>query len=263
MFYHPTSHVYATPATHGYAYEEIVFPSLDGTMLSGWFVPAEGQAKGTVIHFHGNAQNMTAHFSFVSWLPASGFNVFAFDYRGYGRSAGKPDREGVHEDSCAALSYVRSRADIDVDRLLVLGQSLGGANALAALRDTGTVGIRAVAIDSAFYSYRSITRDAIAQMPLLSLVRWPLSFMVISNARSPSQSLKALPPIPLLIVHGTDDAVVPYHHAERIFDRAQEPKDLLTVPKGYHTDAFARREPTYRNELVTFFDAALHRERDQ
>ena len=119
MFYYPDNKVYGTPAEHGLKFEEVTFHSKDGTKLSGWFVPAKGDPKGTVIHFHGNAQNMTAHFDFVSWLPSEGFNLFVFDYRGYGKSAGKPNRKGVYEDSLAAVDYVRSRQGVDKNRILI------------------------------------------------------------------------------------------------------------------------------------------------
>ncbi len=163
--YYPSREDYGTPADVGLRYEEVTFHSADGTALSGWFVPALGRAEGTVVQFHGNAQNMTAHFSYVSWLPQEGFNVFVFDYRGYGKSAGSPSREGVYEDCLAALGYVRSRPDVDPDRTLVLGQSLGGANAIAVLGSGGAPRVRAVAIDSSFYSYRLMARDVIRRVP--------------------------------------------------------------------------------------------------
>ncbi len=75
-FYYPDHRIYSTPADDGYAFEEIAFQSLDGTRLSGWFIPAQGKAIGTVIHFHGNARNMGSHYPYVSWLPAKGFNLF-------------------------------------------------------------------------------------------------------------------------------------------------------------------------------------------
>lgn len=116
MFYYPDRTVYATPADSGLHFEEVVFLSRDGTELSGWFIPAVGEAQGTILHLHGNAENMTSHFGFVNWLPAAGFNLFVFDYRGYGKSAGSPNRAGVYEDSCSALAYLRSRDDIDSGR---------------------------------------------------------------------------------------------------------------------------------------------------
>ena len=260
MLYYPTRTVYSKPPSKGAGYEEVTFKSKDGTALNGWFVPAKGKAKGTVIHFHGNAQNLTAHFSFVSWLPAAGFNVFIFDYRGYGKSAGSPDRKGVYEDSCAALRYIRSRKDIDADQILVLGQSLGGANALAALQGAGAAGVKAVAIDSTFYSYRVIVRDKIQQIPILGLLRWPLSFLIISNSKSPASTIQKLPPVPVLIFHGEADAIIPYRHGKLLFEKAEEPKELVTVPKGRHTDALVIRDPTYRKRLVEFFESNLEKQ---
>ncbi len=257
MFYHPDRTVYDTPARHDLRYEEVSFRSKDGTMLSGWFVPAVGTPRGTVIHFHGNAQNMTAHFAFVSWLPAEGFNLFVFDYRGYGRSEGKPDREGVYEDSVAALEYVASRKDADRTRLLVFGQSLGGANAIAALGETRFPGIRAVAVESAFSSYRGIVREKLGQMPVLSLLKGPLSHLLIGDDHSPDKVVADIAPVPLLIIHGTADLVVSYSHGERLFALAREPKQLWTIEGGGHTAAFAEPSSPYRQRLVAFFNAAL------
>ena len=257
MLYYPTRQTYGNPTDPAFRHEEVTFSSRDGTSLSGWFIPASGAAKGTVLHFHGNAQNMTAHVSFVAWLPRAGFNVFVFDYRGYGRSQGVANRKGVYEDSCAALDYLRSREDIDSDRIMILGQSLGGANALAALHGTGTKGVRAVAIDSTFYSYRLMARDKIKYIPFLSLLRWPLSFLVISNARSPASTIDELTPIPVMILHGTDDAVIPFKHGQMLFEKTKQPKQMISVPNGRHTDALMRNDQRYRKSLVHFFEETL------
>ena len=255
--YYPTREVYGTPGDLGLRYQEVAFHSADGTALSGWFVPATGTAQGTVVHFHGNAQNMTAHFGYVSWLPREGFNVFVFDYRGYGASAGRPSREGVYQDCLAALACVRSRPDVDPDRLLVLGQSLGGANAIAVLGAPGAPRVRAVAVDSAFYSYRLMARAIIRRVPLLSLLRVPLSHLVIGDAHSPGAVVAGISPTPLLILHGTDDALVPYAQGRMLYEAAGEPKELVTVPGGHHTDAFASPDSPYCRRLVEFYRAAL------
>jgi fermentation-respiration switch protein FrsA (DUF1100 family) len=258
MLYYPTHRNYGNPSDRGLAYEKVTFESQDGTGLTGWFMPAVGKAKGTVIHYHGNAQNISAHYSYVSWLPRRGFNTFVFDYRGYGASNGEPNRKGVYEDSCAAIDYLRSRDNIDTNKILVLGQSLGGANALAALRGTGMDGVQAVAVDSAFYSYRLIVRDKIKLMPVLGLFRWPLSFLVISNAKSPSSTIEHVT-VPLLILHGTHDQVIPYRHGQLLFDRAHDPKEMLTTPNGRHTEALVHSDPRYRDHLVAFFEQALQK----
>ena len=260
-FYYPDHHVYATPANDGLAYEEVSFSSADGTTLNGWFIPSATKAKGTVIHFHGNAQNISSHYSFVSWLPKEGFNVFTFDYRGYGKSGGSVSRSGIREDAEATLNYVRSRRDVDPARILVLGQSLGCAISLAALTDAGTNGIRAVVLDSPFYSYRSIVRDKMKLIPVVGLLRWPLSFLVISNSGSPASTVDDLSPIPLLILHGTSDQVIPYSHGARLFAKAEEPKQMLSIPRGRHADALTLNDPQYRQQVVLFFNNALSAER--
>lgn len=248
QFYFPDSKVYATPDQVGLKYEQVTFTSKDGTKLSGWFVPATKAPLGTVVHFHGNAQNMTAHFSFVSWLPKFGFNVFVFDYRGYGASEGTLDRVGIHEDSIAALTYIKSRTDIQQDRILVFGQSLGGANAIAALATSDFEGIRGIVTESAFYSYKDVAKDKAPEA---------LVDIVVSDDYSPGPLIERLAPIPLLIIHGTSDTVVPYSHGQRLFRAAGNPKTFWTVKGGQHTSAFTTFGRTYRPRLVEFFKACL------
>lgn len=133
-FYYPDNKVYGpTPAEA----ESITFTAKDGTHLHGWFIPtAFGRpenAVATVIHVHGNAGNMSAHWPLVSWLPERNVNLFMFDYRGFGESEGTPSQEGLLDDTKSAIDYVRHRADVNPERLVLLGQSLGGNNVLAAV----------------------------------------------------------------------------------------------------------------------------------
>lgn len=246
VFYLPDHRIYGTPARDGYAYENVRFNSADGTSLHGWFIPARGMALGTVVHFHGNAQNMTAHYSFVSWLPATGFNLFLFDYRGYGESGGKPSRQGVYEDSVAALEYVKSRTDIDQDKIIVFGQSIGGANALAVVGRNEFDGIAGVATDSAFSSYKRIACDH-------TFLLKPLAFCLIGNKHSPERYVVNISPTPLLIIHGTHDPVAPYKHAKRLYEKAEEPKQLWTVKGGGHTSALGADRMTYAPRLHAQF----------
>jgi uncharacterized protein len=257
FLYYPDRAVYQTPSENNLKYEVVSFRSADGTALSGWFVPASHAALGTIIHFHGNAQNMSAHFAFVDWLPAEGFNLFVFDYRGYGRSQGRPNRQGVYEDGLAAVEYVRRRPDVDPDRLVLFGQSLGGANALAVIGERRCPGVKAVVIESAFFSYRSVVRDKIGAMPVIGTMRWPLSLVATGNSHSPGAVVKNIAPVPLLLIHGTADRVIPYHHATWLLERAREPKTLWTVEGADHTEAFMRYGDVYRPRLVGFLRAAL------
>ena len=252
VFYYPDRVPYDTPTRMGLNFRNVSFASSDGTRLSGWFIPAKGQmnsknAKGTVVHFHGNAQNMSSHWQFVSWLPRLGFNVFVFDYRGYGESQGRPEPKGVFEDSNSALNYVRSLEDIDPERLIVFGQSLGGANAIAVIGSGNRAGVKAVAIEATFYSYSSIANDKFSGAGLL-----------VDNTYSAEKYIARLAPIPLLLMHGTSDRVIPYAHSVKLFAKAREPKMFITVEGGAHTEALTSRFGIkYQDALVNFFEASI------
>lgn len=252
LLYHPDRNLYSTPASAGLAYEKVSFASADGTKLSGWFIPAPGYAnskaaKGTVVHFHGNAQNLSSHWQLVSWLLPRGYNLFVFDYRGYGESEGSPEPKGVFQDANSALNYVRARPDVPADRLIVIGQSLGGTNAIAVVGSGNRAGVRAVIIDSTFYSYSAIANDKVSGAGLL-----------MDDTYSAARYIAQLTPIPLLLLHGTQDAVIPHAHSQRLLAEAREPKRLLTVEGGQHIDAFTTRwAGQYQSLVLAFIESAL------
>ena len=101
-----------------------------------------------MVQLHGNAHNVSSHYRYVTWLVAEGVNVLCFDYRGYGLSEGKPERAGILKDSRAAIRYAASRPDVDPDRIVLLGQSLGGANAVVAAATTTAAAMRVCFISS-------------------------------------------------------------------------------------------------------------------
>jgi len=257
FFYYPSQEIFHTPNDFGVAYEDVYFLSKDGTELNGWFIPAVGSAKGTVIHFHGNAENMTNHYLFVQWLPQEGFNLFVFDYRGYGASSGKPDRKGMVEDSMASINYIRQRPDVDSNRLLIFGQSLGGTLALAAVAQGSKDGIHAVVVESTFSSYRSIAREKLSEFWPTWPFQWLLAWLLISDEESPLPILGKIAPIPLLVIHGDDDQTVSYNEGRQIYQKASPPKEFWTVAGGHHTEAFTRYAKEYRPRLIKFFEECL------
>lgn len=246
-FYYPDRKVYRTPAEDGLRFEEVRFNSEDGTELNGWFIPAEGKALGTVIHFHGNAQNMTGHYSFVSWLPKNGFNLFVFDYRGYGKSEGTPTRDGVHQDSEAAVRYIKSRTDIDQNKIILFGQSIGGANAIAVLGSDDFEGIAGIAVESAFSSYRRVAADHIA--PFLR----SLTPLIVRQSYSPIKVVANISPTPILFIHGTEDKTVPFYHSQRLYEKAGQPKELWVIEGGWHTEALSIYAEKYQPRLIQKF----------
>lgn len=257
LFYYPDRNDYETQYGVAVPHDDVWIDTTDKLRLHGWFLKAKGEPKATVVFLHGNAQNLTSHVLYVSWLPDAGYNVLIVDYRGYGLSLGRPDRQGVYEDARAAWFYARSRPDVDPQKMILFGQSLGAANALALAGREKLPGLRAVVADSAFSSYGSIGREKLLQIPVLGYLLWPFSPLIVSSSLSPAPVVKNISPVPLLLIHGDQDEVVPISHSERLFEKAAPPKLLWTVHGGHHTEAFARFRATAAPRLLKFFDYAL------
>ena len=251
FFYYPDTRLFRERASLGPDVEDVTFASGDGTRLHAWFLHARGERLGTIVFFHGNAHNLTRHAGSVDWLPARGFDVFLFDYRGYGESAGTPSRGGIHLDCLAALDHVRHRPDVDPDRLLVFGQSLGGAVAIAALGDGGADGVCGVAVDSTFASYVGMGNAVLGG----TFLTWPFAWLLLSDAHSPIDVVDRLAPVPLLVVASPLDSHVPISQGRELFDAAREPKQFVELPEDGHP--VATSSAAGRERLVEFFTACL------
>ena len=252
MFFYPDSVTYTTPAQLGVRADDVQIVTADGSRLHGWFLPAVGKAKGTVLHLHGNAANVSNHLPLVAWLPARAYNVLMVDYRGFGRSQGKPSLDGIVEDAAAALAYLRMRTDVDQTRLIVLGQSIGGATALRLLaRDAN--GVRLAVIDSAFASYRGVARDATAGGPLAPVAAMTTGLLPGPD-KDPITALKSIN-VPLIFVHGKRDSIIDAVNSERLHAAAAGSQHW-TVPDAMHIMALAQ-PGSWREKLVQALDEAV------
>lgn len=261
LFYYPDRHDYESQYAYQIPHEDVWIDTTDGLRLHGWFLKAEGQAKATIVYLHGNAQNLTSHVLYVDWLPRAGYNVLVVDYRGYGLSSGTPSRKGLHEDARATWQYARQRADVDPERMVLFGQSLGGAVGLALAGRERLPGLKAVIADSAFSSYGRIGREKILEIPVAGYLLWPFSPLIISGELSPEPVVKNIAPVPLLLIHGDRDTVVPASHSERLYAAAREPKLLWSLQGAGHTEALGRLRPTVAPRLLKFLDYALSGDR--
>ena len=255
FFFQPMREHVFDPRQIGFTYRDVAFEAGDGTALHGWLFPAEGDHLGSILFLHGNAENISTHFANVAWLAKAGFDVFAFDYRGYGRSAGSPDLDGMHLDAAAALETLLNLPGTDPDRVMVIGQSLGGAIALAAIaRSPDKDRLKALVVEGAFSDYRRIARQKLAAFWLTWPLQWPIS-LAIDNRWRPLEAAAALAPLPLLVIQGEDDQVVPPEHGQALFDAARPPKYLWRLPATGHVQAFATIGS--RKRLVAFFRRLL------
>ncbi len=248
LFYFPTRDEPTTPATWGLKYEPIHFKSADGTPLHGWFIPAKNKAaKGTVVFSHGNAGSISYHLGFCTWLAEASYNVIIYDYRGFGKSGGTVDRRGMIDDVKAAFSYALKRPDIDTTRIVSYGHSLGGAQSVTALGESPVKGLRAIVIDGAFASYQAMAR----------IIGGQLGASLVTDELSPKDFVKKLTPVPLLVVHGTRDEIVPVSQGLQLYESAAQPKTLFEVKSGRHGTALSNDKGAYRKRMIAWLDEVM------
>jgi uncharacterized protein len=219
LFYLPTRDEPATPATWGCKFEEVAFKSADGTPLHGWFIPTRNGkpvSTPTIVFSHGNAGSIGHHLGFVVWLAEAGYNVLMYDYRGFGKSGGSVARRGMVDDVKAAFNYTSGRADVNSSKLVSYGHSLGGAKSVTAIGESPVRGLRAIVIDGAFASYQAMAR----------LIGGQLGASLVTDELAPKDFVGKLSPVPLLVVHGARDEVVPVSQGRQLFQSAREPKTL-------------------------------------
>jgi fermentation-respiration switch protein FrsA (DUF1100 family) len=188
-------------------------------------------------------------------MPERGFNVFIFDYRGYGASEGEPSLEGVQSDIDAAMQTLLARKDIDGDRIVMYGQSLGGAlAAYYVAHSPNRDRLRALVLESTFSDYVEIAREKFADHWLTWPFQW-LPKLTVDDRFSPLPGMAKISPLPLLILHGDQDLIVPAHHGQLLYEAALEPKQLWIVPGAGHIQTM--RAPAERDRLVAYLRGIL------
>jgi fermentation-respiration switch protein FrsA (DUF1100 family) len=254
LFYYPDRVRYGSPDQVGLAFEPVTFPSRDGVRLAGWFLPVKGRPKGVVVHAHGNAANISNHFHAITFLPDAEYQVLVFDYRGYGESEGSPSRKGCLDDVHAAIDYIKARPGVDPERIVLFGQSLGAALAIVAAAERPEV--KAVVAEAAFTSHRAIARDILQRNPLTWLFAWPLSVLALGGSYAPIDAVGRIAPRPILLVHGTEDHLIPRWMGESLYARAAEPKRFYSIQGGGHLQ-LNDAEPAYHAAILAFLDEAM------
>lgn len=256
MFYYPVAGSTTPPAEFTGA-EKVTFASADGTTLCGWFIPSQDQAQpshraATILHVHGNAGNITSHIGFTEYLPGAGFNLLIFDYRGYGESEGSARRRGpLIEDTEAALNFLLSRDDIDPSRVGMYGQSLGGAIGLNVMRNRKE--IRAAVIESGFTSWRDIAASAVGGSKPGPVARC-MARLLIPDGHRPNDAVAAIDR-PILLLHGTDDSIIPISHSRALADAAGN-ATLIEYDGGEH-NSLRWTHPQVDRQVISFFREAL------
>jgi len=242
LIYYPERAIAMTPRQHGMKYEEVWLTTADNVRLNGWFMPSSHPSGKTLLLLHGNAGNISHRFDKYAIFHELGLDIFALDYRGYGKSEGAPSETGLYLDARAAYRYLREQRGIDQHKLVVYGESLGVAVAVDLL---GQVAAAGLALEAGFTSAPDVGQEMYPFLPM----RWLM--------RAQYDALGKIGRIdaPLLIFHSRDDEFFTMRHAQKLLAAAPARKELIEL-RGGHNDAFMQSAEVYR-EALRHFTASL------
>lgn len=231
------------PRDLGLAAEDEWFSTSDGVELHGWWMP-KPDARGTLLFCHGHSGSLGHRVDLFRELLRLPLNLFAFDYRGYGRSAGRPSEQGLFRDVRAAYDHLTSRLGEAAERIVLFGQSLGGAVAIDGALHRPVAGL---VVQSSFVDLRALARSSSSRLPL----HW-----IASNHFRNLDKVRRIQ-VPKLFIHGTGDSTIPYAHGETLFEQAAQPKQLLPVIGAGHHDVHIRGGESYFRRLANFLTSCL------
>ena len=237
LAFFPRRDLVRSPKALGLPFEDFTVRAADGVVLHGWFIP--GAARGTqpaaahrpltILLFHGNGENIGDGLAIAPPVRQAGWNLLLLDYRGYGRSEGMPSEQGIYADGATALAALRLRDDVDPERIVLWGRSIGTAVAVH-LAAAGPV--RGVILESPFTSAAELLR-ASGAWALYALARF-------GTYRFDSAGKMAGVRVPVLVIHGTDDEVVPFALGRRLHDLVPGRREFLAIEGGGHNDLLLR-----------------------
>ncbi len=233
-----------TPDIYGLEYDDVTFRTEDGLNLNGWFVPGKKSSPDVDLHtllwFHGNAGNINRRLDNIKMIyDRVPVNVFIIDYRQYGRSEGKISEKGTYIDARAALAYLHSRKEINQEKIIFFGRSLGSAVAVElALKEK----CRALILETPFTSIKEMGKKLYPFLPVSLLLRTKYdSLAKIRNIK-----------VPILIMHGDNDKLVPFEHGRELYEAANEPKEFYTIPGAGHNDTHIEGGEDYFDVIRKF-----------
>jgi fermentation-respiration switch protein FrsA (DUF1100 family) len=224
--------IIGTPKDHGLDYESVRIDTEDGEKLHGWFVPSK-DATATVLFFHGNAGNISTRLGYLLMFYGLGYNTFIIDYRGYGESSGTPSEQGTYRDAQAAWRYLTEQRNIPSNRIVLLGESLGGAVATwLAVREKPAL----LVLASAFTSVADMAEAIYPFLPTHLLTRFDYNT---------GEYLRGVT-CPVFVAHSPQDEIVPFEQGEALYASASEPKQFLELQGGHNNGFIYMREEWVR-----------------
>lgn len=223
LLFAPTQYPQGDWEPSGLDYEDAWFQSVDGKRIHGWYC-GRPDPRAVVLYAHGNGGNLSSRAPLLRLLQSEmNVAVLIFDYRGYGRSEGKPNSEAILADARAARTWLAVKTERSESDLVLMGRSLGGAVAIQLARELPP---RGLIVESSFASLKDVARH-----------HYPALAWVVSSNTLNSQAAIGQYRGPLLMSHGDADRIIPYSSGVKLFEAANEPKQWMTIPGGRHNDS--------------------------
>lgn len=224
--------------------------------LHAWLVRSPlDSPNGTLIQFHGNAANITDHWAFVAWAPRLGFDVLTFDYRGFGQSDGEAHLESCIDDVAAILNFIRDCEDFRSDQIVALAQSIGGPVLLAALSNAKTIPFSKLVLDSAFPSIPEMVRQRI---PIVGRF---IARQISSRLAIDVTTIRHLSELPKLVIHASEDPVVPFDFGQQLAKALPTPVNLLSWNSRSHLGFFLDKPANEWSTFLNFVSASADEDR--
>ena len=239
FIYFPERTIFQDPGDFGLEFEDVYLETSDGVRIHGWFVPGSGGT--TLVWFHGNGGNISHRVDNIAGLNRRlGVGILIIDYRGYGLSEGSPSEQGTYLDAEAAVAHALVRPDVDPERVVLFGRSLGCAVAaeMAVRHD-----VHAVVLESPFTSVLAMAKRAYPFLPGVGLLVGDMYDTLDKVARIDA---------PVMVLHGDSDEVVPFEMGREVFEAAPEPKRFYRIRGAGHNDTYAVGGAPYLDALGSF-----------
>jgi len=206
----------------GYTIKNEYFISKNGNKLNGWMLsPKNTKPIATILQFHGSGGNLLFHHNIIAPLVEQGFQIYIFDYSGYGVSEGKSTRKNIEIDAYSAFENFITKPEIQGAKIVLYGQSYGGYLA-AVVGAENQEKIDAIVIESGFTSHKA---EAAYTVPIIGYM--------VKNGKTTTTKIIREYKKPLLIIHSIEDKRTPYRMAEEIYNNANEPKELFKIKNGH------------------------------